>query len=154
MFTPPNMSRVTCHVSRVTCHVSRVTCHVSRVTCHMSFFFFFFFFLTKWSSLSVEGLLSTGPTPSSLFQLRNDLLERPLYQKKFLFWIDMHRFCIRSWAKTICDDSSGPVSAASFRDRIWSSPRGRRLLLEWSRVRGPPNCYVCCVLSMRLFFKD
>ena len=28
MFTPPNVSRVTCHVSRVTCHMSRVTCHM------------------------------------------------------------------------------------------------------------------------------
>ena len=66
MFTPPkhvtcNVSCVTCHVSRVTCHVSRVTCHMSRVTCHI----FFCFFWTKWWSLSVEGLLSTGPTPSS-----------------------------------------------------------------------------------------
>ena len=26
------------------------------------------FFFTKWWSYSVEGLLSTGPTPSSLFQ--------------------------------------------------------------------------------------
>ena len=55
MFTPPNVSCVTCHMSRVTCHVSRVTCHMS-----------LFFFQTKWWSLSVEGLLSTGPTPSSL----------------------------------------------------------------------------------------
>ena len=46
MFTPPNMSRVTCHVSHVACHVSH--------------FFFFFFFWTKWWSLSVEGLSSTG----------------------------------------------------------------------------------------------
>ena len=57
MFTPPK---------RVMCHVSRVTCHVSRVTCHVSFFLLlFFFFWTKWWSLLVEGLLSTGPTPSS-----------------------------------------------------------------------------------------
>ena len=63
MFTPPNMSRVTCHVSRrVSCHMSRrVTCHVSHVTCN----FFFCCFWTKWWSLSVQGLLSTGPTPSS-----------------------------------------------------------------------------------------
>ena len=57
MFTPPNMSHVMCHVSRVTCHMSRVTCH--------NFFYYLFFFWTKWWSLSVEGLLSTGPTPSS-----------------------------------------------------------------------------------------
>ena len=61
MFTPPK--RVTCHMSHVTCHVLRVTCHVSRVTCHVSFFYFiylFIFFMTKWWSLSVEGLSSTG----------------------------------------------------------------------------------------------
>ena len=38
------------------------TCHVSRVTCHMSQVIFF---LTQWQSLSVEGMLSMGPTPSS-----------------------------------------------------------------------------------------
>ena len=51
MFTP---------LKHVTCHMSRVTCHMSRVKC------FFFVFFTKWWSLSVEGLLSTGPTLSSL----------------------------------------------------------------------------------------
>ena len=51
MFTLHNMSHVTCHV--------RVTCHVSHVRCHMSHFF-------PGQSLSVKGLLSTGPTPSSL----------------------------------------------------------------------------------------
>ena len=61
MFTPPNVSRVTCHMSCVTCHMLRVTCHMSRVTCHVSLFLFFSFFLrTKWWSLSVEGLSSTG----------------------------------------------------------------------------------------------
>ena len=60
MFTLPNMSRVcvTCHMSHVTCHVSHVTCHLSNVT--------FFFVRTKWWSLLVEGLLSIGPTTSSL----------------------------------------------------------------------------------------
>ena len=47
MFTPPNMSRVTCRLSCVTCHMSH------------------FFFDKVWSLL-VEGQLSTGPTPSSL----------------------------------------------------------------------------------------
>ena len=55
MFTPPK--HVACHVLHVTCHMSRVTCHI------------FFFFWTKWWSLSVEGLLSTRPTPSSLLLL-------------------------------------------------------------------------------------
>ena len=40
MFTPPNMSRVTCHLSRVKCHVSHVTCHMLHVTCHIFFFFY------------------------------------------------------------------------------------------------------------------
>ena len=67
------MSCVTCHF---TCHVSHVTCHVSRVTCHNFFLFFFsFFFRTKWWSLSVEGLLSTGPTPSSF----NSITILPLF---------------------------------------------------------------------------
>ena len=56
------MSHVTCRMSCVMCHVSRVTCHMSHVTCLMSIFF-----VLKWWSLLVEGLLSTGPTPSSLF---------------------------------------------------------------------------------------
>ena len=48
-------------MSHVACHVSRVICHVSHVTCHI----FLCFFLTNWWGLSVEGLLSTGLTPSS-----------------------------------------------------------------------------------------
>ena len=52
----------TCHVSCVTCHMSHVPCHVSQVMCHMSHFSFSF---AKWWSLSVEGLLLTGPTPSN-----------------------------------------------------------------------------------------
>ena len=50
------------HPQHVTCHVSCVLCHISRVTSHMSCFFVFF--TNRWSLL-VEGLLSTGPTPSS-----------------------------------------------------------------------------------------
>ena len=61
------MSHVTCRMSHVTCHKSHVTCHVSHVTCHMSFFW------TNWWILWVEGLLSTGPTPSSfqVFDLKD-----------------------------------------------------------------------------------
>ena len=39
--------------------MSGVTCHMSCVT---------FFFLAKWGSFSVDGLLSMGPTLSSLFR--------------------------------------------------------------------------------------
>ena len=57
-------------MSHVICHVPCVTCHMSCVTCHMSHFFF-----TKWWLLLVEGLLSMGPTPSSLLTARlNSLL--------------------------------------------------------------------------------
>ena len=59
---------LTCHVSCVTCHVLRVTCHMSGVRCHVSLFFFFSSsFFTKLWSYSVEGLSSTGLTPSSLY---------------------------------------------------------------------------------------
>ena len=47
-----------------TCLLSYVTCHVSHLMCHISGVLFSFFF-TKWWSYSVEGLLSTKPTPSS-----------------------------------------------------------------------------------------
>ena len=53
-------------MSHVTCYMSHVTCHMSHVICHNIFFYFIFFFRTKWWTLSMEGLLSTGPTPSSL----------------------------------------------------------------------------------------
>ena len=52
----------TCHASCVTCHMSHVMCHVSHVKYHN----YYYFFVTKWWSLSVEGVLSTGPTRSSL----------------------------------------------------------------------------------------
>ena len=44
--------------------VSHVTCNMSGVRCHMSDYYFLL--LTKGLSKSVEGLFSTGPTPSSL----------------------------------------------------------------------------------------
>ena len=61
IFIPPH------HASHVTCHVSHLTCQVSGVRCHVPCFFSSCFFSrTKWWSLSVEGLLSMGPTLSSL----------------------------------------------------------------------------------------
>ena len=67
---------VRCQVSRVTCQVSCVRCHVSGIMCQVScqcqvsdllkMLNFNFQFLTKWWGQSVEGLLSTGRTPSSL----------------------------------------------------------------------------------------
>ena len=51
-------------MSCVTCHMSCVMCHMSRVMCHMSQFFFFDYVV------KLIGLLSTGPTPSSLLEMR------------------------------------------------------------------------------------
>ena len=64
MFIPHYVSCVMCHVSRVTCHLSPVTCHLSHVI-----FFSFSFHLTNWWSWSVEVLLSTEPTLSSLIHI-------------------------------------------------------------------------------------
>ena len=77
------MSHITCHVSSVTCHMSCVKCHMSQVTadmyhvtCHMSHVpFFNIFFLRKGLSKPVEGLLSTGPTPSSFNAKRLVILQ-------------------------------------------------------------------------------
>ena len=59
MFTPPNVSRATCHVSRVTCHVSHVMCHMS---------LFFSFFSDKVVDPIGGGSVINGATLSS-FQL-------------------------------------------------------------------------------------
>ena len=48
----------TYQVSGVMRHMSGVRCHMAGVGCH--------FFIIKWWSLLLEGLLSVGPTPSSL----------------------------------------------------------------------------------------
>ena len=66
MITTYNMSHLICYMSCVTCHVSCVPCHLSYVMCPMSCFFVVAFFGPTWCSLMVEGLLSTGPYPSSL----------------------------------------------------------------------------------------
>ena len=79
MFTPPNVSRVTCHVSCATCHVSHVTCHI-------------FFLLTKWWSLSGEGLSSTE-LPRLVFLL---VSLRGCYKGFVLF--------DKSWAFSSCFD--------------------------------------------------
>ena len=50
-------------------HMASVICHVSRVIC---------IFLTNWQSYLMAGLLSTGPTPSSLL--------KPLFEKVFEFY--------------------------------------------------------------------
>ena len=104
MFTPPPLC-VTCHVSNVMCQLSCITYQVSGVRCHVSHVTFFSStFLTKCWSLLVEGLLSTGPTPSSfkkipeqtcLFGLGSKYneyifaLRRPVIAKNYFF---VHHF--------------------------------------------------------------
>ena len=95
MFTPQNMSHVTCHVSRVTCHVSHVTCHI---------LLFLFFFRTKWWSLSGEGLLSTGPKPSSL----NHTLWKPVKTRP------------RMIKKSVCVRHRLPVTDKDCLWQIWT----------------------------------
>ena len=88
-----------CHMnlSHFTCNVSHVTCHVSLILVLFCFLFIFFiyFFLTKWWSHLLEGLLSTGLTPSSSFgnttdtsylivKVRNSTLTNPHFH---LIWI-------------------------------------------------------------------
>ena len=105
-----------CHVSHVTCHVSPFTCHLSPVTCHLShvkkisFTFFFIkkkyiyiYILKNWWSWSVEGLLSTGPTPSSLItfifiKMDSAQTNRPPRKSKFN---DVH-FCFGSKLSYCC----------------------------------------------------
>ena len=67
-------------MSHIMCHVSHVTCHLS----HVTLFYSSFLFRTKWWSLLVEGLLSTGPTPSSLksFQLSGQKNHATSWDKK------------------------------------------------------------------------
>ena len=65
---------VTSHMSGARCHVSGFRCHMSCVRCHM---YFIFFPQTNWRNLLVDGLLSTGPTPSSLqaAMVLNEIIE-------------------------------------------------------------------------------
>ena len=55
-----------CHVSHVTCQVSCVMCHMSHVTFHMTHVTPCVMCQMQKKSMSMEGLLSTGPTLSSL----------------------------------------------------------------------------------------
>ena len=70
-----------CHMSHVRCQVSDVRCHVSHVMCQMSHVFFSW---TNWRSLLVDGLLSTGPTLSSLqtTMVLNAIIEIIIEKKK------------------------------------------------------------------------
>ena len=80
-------------MSHVPWHLSRVICNVSRVRCHMSHFFFGI----KWQSLSVEGLLSMGPTMSSFYSYSYFILSQfefcGLVSKLFESFITIWFFC-------------------------------------------------------------
>ena len=63
MFAPHYVSHVTCHISGITCYVSGVRCQ---------YCFHSFFFLQKKCSQLVQGLLSMGPSPSSLIAFEEE----------------------------------------------------------------------------------
>ena len=52
-------------------HLSQNMCQISHVTCHMSPFILFFFFSLQSGKISSWRVLSTGPTPSSLFKKKS-----------------------------------------------------------------------------------
>ena len=112
MFIQLYVSCVTCLVSHVTCHMSRVMCHLSCVKCHLSklkknikkniYNFFFFKPLktnwTTWWSYSVEGMLSMGPTLSSLhkFVIEIDSYAQKVKGKMFCICKKKYPSC-RTW---------------------------------------------------------
>ena len=107
---------VTCHLSHVTCHMSHVTCSVCHLSCQVMFFFVCF--LTKWWSLSLEGLLSRGRTPFSLYFIyKNQQNGQILAIQKSLgiqrhIWIvirllRVNRKFILPWLQKKC---TGPIS--------------------------------------------
>ena len=69
MFTPHNMSHVTCHVSCVTCHVSHVTCHVSHVT----------FFFTRYLRKIIIPKISRRPTKLLFTLLQSSFCNASMY---------------------------------------------------------------------------
>ena len=64
--------------------ISHMSCGMCKKSCVRSNFFF-----TKWWSYSVEGLLSTGSTPSSL------------NSKRYLVWLGSHKILISFQARSI-----------------------------------------------------
>ena len=63
------MSHVTCHISDFRCQVQNVMCQVSGVRCTIYMYIHFMlliFFQAGWWRFLLEGVLSKGPTLSSL----------------------------------------------------------------------------------------
>ena len=139
-----HVSRVMCHVSRVKYHVSRVTCHMSHVMCHMSHFFFFW---TKCWSLSVEGLLLTGPTPSS-FSYKGNHLEMTM----ILF--SVHCFSLKDGHVAIWLVNNNVISATKI---LTSFSRAAVVLWKnifpWRALEGTAR-YVGQLLAPHLHFSE
>ena len=97
-------------MSHVACHLSRVMCHMSHVTSHR------YFFLTNWWSLSVEGLLSTGPTPSSL-----GLYDYLKSYKTYLLKYSLNKLCFRVFRQMYSNDHFWDISIGYFDQcRFWN----------------------------------
>ena len=66
-------------------------CNMSHVTCHMTeknIYIWFFSSFSKWWSYLVEGLFSTGPTPSSCQDSREKVIEGLVFPYNVVVWED------------------------------------------------------------------
>ena len=144
MFTPPNVSQVTCHMSRVTCHVSHVT--FCLIIIFFKFFFIYlfiylFFFWTKWWSLSVEGLSSTG-LPRLVFVHRHFLYIVRITRYSGCLWFTLSHhsisllitvyLCSIQDIPAVCGLSLQQVLDYSIKYVCWSYdiPTGHKIPLE------------------------
>ena len=75
----------TCHV---TCGMSHVTWHVSHVIFFKFFFFLYIYFFDKVVKPIVEGLLSTGSTPSILYMMMRMIMSITVFVPRMLFLTD------------------------------------------------------------------
>ena len=98
----------------------RVTCHMSRVTFHVKLFFWGGG--AKWWSLSLEGLLSTGPTPSSFFSNSHEILEFIKIKFKFAWsWGFYNKMFLKVWARVLLcrvPDKTSPIGKIHLLSKI------------------------------------
>ena len=133
------------HLSHVMCHVSRLMCHVSPIICHLSSKFIFLkkkkkiMQQQKWIkgwSYSIEGLLSTGPTPSSLM---NELVNE--WQRSLLASWELRK-CGAAVIECHSQKGSGPQTVTSvFFKHLPGNEKVR--YQPW-----PSASYFCCCIDI------
>ena len=102
-------------MSRVTCHMSLVTCHMSHVKCN----FLSSFFWAKGLGYSVEGPLSAGPTPSSLYRIASRIYskillnEPPLPVPPYTIWSFVKQFSLLSQVSESKENQMGSVRSGA-----------------------------------------